>query len=179
VEVSVAAEDALRGTASLPLGAVRLLEEHGWAGVTAGRLRQLLRERLPALPVASGVDGGSVAGVVGTGGNIDALAALAGAAGQRLGLAELGDLIDLLATLSFEERVARLGLRRDRADVILPAAVVYERVAELAGAGAILAPGVGLKEGLVLEVSAGGGRARDVRSPGPRTAGTDHRAIAP
>ena len=37
--------------------------------------------------------------------------------------------------------------------MILPAAVVYERLAELAGAEEILVPGVGLKEGLVLDLA--------------------------
>jgi exopolyphosphatase/guanosine-5'-triphosphate,3'-diphosphate pyrophosphatase len=64
----------------------------------------------------------------------------------------LRKLIEKLASLTFEERISKLGLREDRADVILPAAVVYEGVAELAGATEILVPRVGVKEGLVLDL---------------------------
>ena len=45
-----------------------------------------------------------------------------------------------------------MGLREDRADVILPAAIVYDRVAELAGAERIFVPGVGVKEGVLLDL---------------------------
>jgi exopolyphosphatase / guanosine-5'-triphosphate,3'-diphosphate pyrophosphatase len=46
----------------------------------------------------------------------------------------------------------RLGLRADRADVIVPAAVVYERVAELTGTPEIVVPRVGIKDGILLDL---------------------------
>jgi exopolyphosphatase/guanosine-5'-triphosphate,3'-diphosphate pyrophosphatase len=70
----------------------------------------------------------------------------------RLALDDLQKVTRRLAALTYEQRMAKLGLRDDRADVILPAAVVYERVAALAGAQELLVPGVGVKEGLVLDL---------------------------
>jgi exopolyphosphatase/guanosine-5'-triphosphate,3'-diphosphate pyrophosphatase len=49
----------------------------------------------------------------------------------------------------------RFGLRADRSDVIVPAAVVYEYVAEQLGATEIVVSSVGVREGVLLEVGAG------------------------
>jgi len=46
-----------------------------------------------------------------------------------------------------------LGLREDRADVILPAAMVYFHLATMAGVDSVLVPGVGVKEGLLLDLA--------------------------
>ena len=60
--------------------------------------------------------------------------------------------IEQLARLSYRQRVDELGLREDRADVILPAAMVYERLAELSGAAEITVPRVGVKEGILFDL---------------------------
>ena len=43
-------------------------------------------------------------------------------------------------------------LRADRADVIVPAAIVYEQLADMVGADAIYVPGGGIREGIVFEL---------------------------
>jgi exopolyphosphatase/guanosine-5'-triphosphate,3'-diphosphate pyrophosphatase len=98
-----------------------------------------------------------VAGFIATGGNIEALARLGDAKLDRQGVASLSvadlrRIIERLAILSYAERVSQLSLREDRADVILPAAMVYERLAVLAGVDTILVPGVGVKDGIVLDL---------------------------
>jgi exopolyphosphatase/guanosine-5'-triphosphate,3'-diphosphate pyrophosphatase len=60
--------------------------------------------------------------------------------------------VERLASLTYRERIDQLNLREDRADVILPAAIVYERLAALAGTESIVVPGVGLKEGILLDL---------------------------
>jgi len=70
----------------------------------------------------------------------------------RLPSQDLRSAIDLLSRLSYHERMAQLGLREDRADVILPAAMVYHHLARLASADEIIVPGVGVKEGLLLDL---------------------------
>jgi len=69
-----------------------------------------------------------------------------------LTLAELRNAIDRLSRLSFRQRVEELQLREDRADVILPAAMVYERLAVLAGTERIHVPYVGVPEGILLDL---------------------------
>ena len=78
-----------------------------------------------------------------TGGNIEALANLAAAERDEKGVAslpihDLTSAMDLLSRLSYQERVSQLGLREDRADVILPAAMVYLHLARMAGVNEIL-----------------------------------------
>ena len=122
-----------------------------------GRFRELLEEYVAALRLPSVERFGTPAGFIATGGNIEALARLAepAAAGDvtvTLPLARLRAVIDTLARLSFRQRVTELGLREDRADVVLPAALVYERLATLAGCDEILVPFVGLKDGIALDL---------------------------
>jgi exopolyphosphatase/guanosine-5'-triphosphate,3'-diphosphate pyrophosphatase len=95
--------------------------------------------------------------VIATGGNIETIAKLAFPASEdneiiRLPLARLRAIIERLSLLSYEQRIQELGLREDRADVILPAALVYERLCVLAGAEEMIVPFVGLKEGIVIDL---------------------------
>lgn len=159
LEVSVVNADGILWSASHNLGSVRLLNafEDEVDRVTGADYRELLERYVHVLEIPSAVMDWHPVGTVATGGNIDALAMLADDLGERKGLPtlsldELRKQLTRLADLSFQERIDHLGLRDDRADVILPAAVIYERVADLAGSSEILVPGVGVKEGLVLDL---------------------------
>jgi exopolyphosphatase/guanosine-5'-triphosphate,3'-diphosphate pyrophosphatase len=61
-------------------------------------------------------------------------------------------LLKELFGMTTDERRAKYGLRPDRADTIVPAASIFLRAAEIFGAPAIVAPGVGLKEGILDEL---------------------------
>jgi exopolyphosphatase/pppGpp-phosphohydrolase len=52
-------------------------------------------------------------------------------------------------TISFEDRVNKLRLNTDRADVIVPAASIYLTAMELGGCKTILVPDLGLKDGII------------------------------
>jgi exopolyphosphatase/guanosine-5'-triphosphate,3'-diphosphate pyrophosphatase len=54
--------------------------------------------------------------------------------------------------MSYEERIARLGLRPDRADVILPAAIIIRRIMRQAGTDMLQIPRVGLKDGILADM---------------------------
>lgn len=159
VEVSVVDSEGILWSESHTLGSVRLLQalEENVAPDSGGDYQELLERYAHVFKVSRAAEEWTPAGVIATGGNIDSLADLCRAPRDpkgvaRLAMTDLQDAIERLAALSYEERVHELGLREDRADVILPAAVVYERVAELARAEEILVPGVGVKEGLVLDL---------------------------
>jgi len=156
VEVSAVDRSGVHGTESHGVGAVRLLEGGAGAGQEPERLRRRLDEYTEALR-GSPVLHAALAGLIATGGNIEALARLAGAAPDARGvstlaLGEIGGLIARLAALSVGARVRQLGLGEDRADVILPAAMLYQRIALLARAEAIVVPNVGVRDGLVREL---------------------------
>ena len=156
VEVSLVDQHGSYWSESHTMGSVRLLEELTEAGADPGRFRRLLAEYISVLKVPAMADGQQVAGYIATGGNIEALAKLAGfpdtAGVTRLPVDTLRSVIEQLARLSYHQRVEQLDLRDDRADVILPAAMVYERLAELCSATEIHVPRVGVKEGVLYDL---------------------------
>ena len=160
VEISVADKGGILWSESHTLGSVRMLQafqEEGEGSPSGAAYQELLERYTHVLKVPRAVGEFRPTGTIATGGNIDALADLAKAPRDKRGVArlpfsDLHHLISDLGAMTTEERVTRLGLREDRADVILPASVVYERVADLAGAEEIVVPGVGVKEGLVLDL---------------------------
>lgn len=155
VEVALAEGDAVLRTESHAMGSVRLLAELGDALRSPRRFRKLAGEYIATLVSRIAIDPGQVDGVIATGGNIEELARLAGAKGDdgvsRLPLDDLHTVIDELAELTSAQRIERYGLRPDRADVVLPAALVYERIGRLTNAEELLVPNVGMKEGLLLD----------------------------
>lgn len=156
VEVSLVDAEGILWCESHTIGSVRLLEELSQAGAEPGRFRQLLEEYISNLRLPAAAREGQVQGFVATGGNIEALARLAfPSAGEdtlTLPLGRLRATIETLARMSYRQRVDELGLREDRADVILPGALVYERLAVLAGCEAVTVPFVGLKDGVLIDL---------------------------
>ena len=146
---------------SLPVGTVRLLETYLRGAKTVDRTRQKL--------LVEGVDRALAEAVpqlrklpfelvVGTGGSVDTLAELCPMKGGHAGYPKAVDmnaartLLGKLFGMTLEQRRDGLGLRPDRADTIVTATSIFVRVAELFKATAIVAPGVGLKEGILEEL---------------------------
>jgi exopolyphosphatase/guanosine-5'-triphosphate,3'-diphosphate pyrophosphatase len=156
VEVSLVDQNGTYWSESHTMGSVRLLEELTEAGTDPGRFHRVLAEYISVLKVPAMPEGDKVAGYVATGGNIETLAKLGGFPDElmvtHLPVDTLRAVIEQLAGLSYRERVDQLGLREDRADVILPAAMVYERLADLCGADEIQVPHVGIKEGVLYDL---------------------------
>jgi exopolyphosphatase/guanosine-5'-triphosphate,3'-diphosphate pyrophosphatase len=158
VEVSLVDDMGMLWSESHTMGSVRLLEELSRADSEPKGFRALLSDYVSTLRIPSPAQYWSPAGFVATGGNIEALADLAGTPRDARGVAslsveDLNSAIDLLSGLSFTQRMTQLGLREDRADVILPAAIVYHHLAGLASSQSILVPGVGVKEGILLDLA--------------------------
>ncbi len=166
VEVSLVDQSGTFWSESHTMGSVRLLEELTEAGDDPGRFRKLLEEYVSVLRVPSAVKKGKLAGFIATGGNIETLSKLAGAYPDEVGVSrvpvpDLQAVIERLALMSYRERVDQLGLREDRADVILPAAMVYIQLARLCSAGEVIVPQVGVKEGVLLDLVGRLARSRD------------------
>ena len=95
---------------------------------------------------------------MGTGGNIETLADLCPLKGGWAGAPRAVDvaaartLFTKLCAMTAAERRDTYALRPDRADTIVPAAAIFLRAADLFKVTAIVAPGVGLKEGILEEV---------------------------
>jgi exopolyphosphatase/guanosine-5'-triphosphate,3'-diphosphate pyrophosphatase len=146
---------------SLPVGTVRLLETYLRGAKTVDRTRQKLlfegvdRALAEAVPQLRKIP---FEVVVGTGGSVDTLSELCPVKGGHAGYPRAVDmgaartLLNKLFAMTVEQRRDTYGLRPDRADTIVTASSIFVRVAELFKATAIVAPGVGLKEGILEEL---------------------------
>ncbi len=144
---------------SLPLGTVRVLETVLAGGGKDGH--RILKEAIDRALVEAlaPLARFKIEMLIGTGGNVDTLAELCplehGAFGfhRAVDVGAARALFAKLVKLTPAERRDQFGLRPDRADTILPATAIFLRLAEHFRMGAIVAPGVGLKEGILAELS--------------------------
>lgn len=86
---------------------------------------------------------------IGSGGNINKVFSLSKRKeGRPLPLMLLRDFYKEMSSLSLQERMSAYKLREDRADVIIPALLIYINVLKWGGAEEILVPKIGLADGL-------------------------------
>lgn len=86
---------------------------------------------------------------IGTGGNINKLYELSQTKSKRrMSLTTLMKVQDYLRNMSLDDKLIRLQLNPDRADVIVPASEIYIGVMEAAKAKTIYVPDIGLKDGI-------------------------------
>ena len=127
---------------SFKIGSVRLLEgkekEGDWDKMKRWISLQMESIKGPVL-------------AVGTGGNISKLYNLSTQVSddKTMDLAELKRIASYISSFTYEERVNKLRLNTDRADVIVPAASIYLTAMELAGCQLIFVPDLGLKDGII------------------------------
>jgi exopolyphosphatase/guanosine-5'-triphosphate,3'-diphosphate pyrophosphatase len=87
---------------------------------------------------------------IGSGGNINKVFSLSKRKdGKPLSLELLRDYHRELEAFPLEERIVRYNLRKDRADVIVPALSIFINAMRWAGADEIYVPNIGLADGLV------------------------------
>lgn len=88
---------------------------------------------------------------IGTGGNIAKLFNLSKPSAEEKSMTfdALFEMAAYVGSFSFEDRVNKLRLNTDRADVIVPAASIYLTAMELGGCKTILVPDLGLKDGIL------------------------------
>jgi exopolyphosphatase/guanosine-5'-triphosphate,3'-diphosphate pyrophosphatase len=88
---------------------------------------------------------------VGTGGNISKIFELAKKRpGGTISIKKVRDILAMIKEHSLEDRIYKLQMNPDRADVIVPATDIYIKVMEWSRAQSILVPEVGLKDGVML-----------------------------
>ena len=127
---------------SFKIGSVRLLEgkekESDW-----DKMKQWI-----SLQIVS-MDGPIYA--VGTGGNISKLYNISSEVNESktMTIDELKKISVYVSSFTFEERVHKLRLNTDRADVIVPASSIYLAAMECAGSPSIFVPDLGLKDGIL------------------------------
>lgn len=151
-------DGVLERRVALPLGTIRLMETFGITGAVheeeAAKLRHhivsLLRSALPSPPrIGRGIS-------VGCGGNAEALVRLA--AGPMLGripsmnMRLLQDQMWRILSLDVPGRMQSFRVRQDRAEVMGIAALIISTVGRWLGIQSLLVPGVGVREGILLDL---------------------------
>ena len=127
---------------SFKIGSVRLLEgkekESDW-----DKMKQWISSQIVSM------DGPIYA--VGTGGNISKLYNISSEVNESktMTIDELKKISVYVSSFTFEERVHKLRLNTDRADVIVPASSIYLASMECAGCPSIFVPDLGLKDGIL------------------------------
>jgi exopolyphosphatase/guanosine-5'-triphosphate,3'-diphosphate pyrophosphatase len=159
VEVTWVADGSIQATVSFNMGTVRLLQKLEQARVGESRFNQLVHEYVDAthkwLEDRRGQQ--TLDLCIATGGNAEALGDLRKRwCGQDspfvITRVELDTLVETLQGMSCAERIQQLRLRPDRADVIVPAAIILQTIAQQTGVDHVLVPHVGLKDGLLLDI---------------------------
>ena len=87
---------------------------------------------------------------IGSGGNINKLFKMADRKEHKpLAIDRIREIYDFLKECSLEERIIKLGLNPDRADVIIPATKVLLTILKTANIDQVFVPQVGLSDGIV------------------------------
>ncbi|MBI1368431.1 MAG: hypothetical protein GC162_07220 [Planctomycetes bacterium] len=160
VEVTVTRDRLALGCESLRIGPVRLMKMLAAKGLTEadaepliarykGSIAELVRTELSDSPADL---------CVGTGGNIVRMGQLrtqlfGKTKSYKFKPAELDLLITRISAMSVADRVSQLGMRPDRADVIVLSMMVMRMIMAEIPIPRVIVPGVGLKEGLLWHVA--------------------------
>ena len=141
-EINLLTNGELVWSVSYNIGTVRMLSN----AVKEGTWQQMEEE---LMKVTEGV---AAINIIGSGGNINKLFRLADKKDkklQRLPVTSLQTVYDVLKPLTPEERVEAFSLKQDRADVIVPAAEIFLKIAEVVHAEYIYVPVIGLSDGII------------------------------
>ena len=159
LEVSLLRDHRVEQTAQLPVGTVRLMTtldmpgaiQPGQAEQVRRYLRALIESRLPSRPNL----GDEM--VIALGGNAEALANVAPGPRRHgfptIELSLLRERLPQLLRRDVHARMKMYGVRRDRADVMGIAAIIFVTLGRYLNIGALTVPAVSLREGLIREIA--------------------------
>jgi len=159
VEVTTSEDENIISSESYNMGTVRLLRKFNEAGSSQASFSLLVQEYAEAARrrIDREIGRNEVDLCIGTGGNVEEMGELRKKLFKRdssrlITVNELNELIQKLNKMTVPERISKLNLRPDRADVILPAAVVMHTIAHIARVKEVQIPGVGLKDGTLWDM---------------------------
>ncbi|MFZ4785776.1 MAG: Ppx/GppA phosphatase family protein [Flavobacteriales bacterium] len=90
---------------------------------------------------------------IGTGGNINTLFKIAGKKPtQLISRTEIEHLYERISALSMDQRITKMRMKPDRADVIIPACEIYLRLMDYANIQKMIVPKIGLSDGIILDL---------------------------
>lgn len=139
-EVSIFGNGKLTAKKSFNIGTIRLLK-NGVSESAWDEMKEYIKQSTKShKDIVS----------IGSGGNINKVFSLSKKKdGKPLHIELLRDYYKELSSFSVEERIANYNLREDRADVIVPALLVYINAMRWANSEQIYVPKIGLADGLI------------------------------
>jgi exopolyphosphatase/guanosine-5'-triphosphate,3'-diphosphate pyrophosphatase len=159
VEISALEDDTALACKALPLGPVRILEELRSANLSeldAVRTIEQYHGEVRAL-IESAIGQTTPAVCLAVGGNVKRMGKLArrvlARSPSRLSREDLQMLTERVQAVSLEERVRSLGMRRDRADIIVIALLVMSWIVAESGVQRVVVSRGGLRMGVLLELA--------------------------
>ena len=139
-EFTVYGQGEVLASRSFKLGTVRLLND---------QVDEALWDSVKRWIKANTLDLDDVS-LIGSGGNINSIYKESGIkTGRPLTYLFLSNHYKILQKFTYEERIARLGMNADRADVIIPATRIYLSAMKWAKADYIYVPKIGLADGII------------------------------
>ncbi|HKJ84322.1 MAG TPA: Ppx/GppA phosphatase family protein [Mariprofundaceae bacterium] len=157
VEITLSREGEIVALETLKMGTVRLLEMFN--NVSHDDFTQLLNEYILSMHQKLGeeIHNSDIDLCIGTGGNIESLGGLSVSEldypnANRLDYKGIKKLCQRLSTLSYSERVEQLQLRPDRADVVVPAALVLKSLMKRFRPADLIIPGTDLATGVLIDL---------------------------
>lgn len=139
-EITLFANGVMVDSCSFNLGTIRILDNQDQPE-TWDSMRRWVKEKTKGHKNIYGI---------GTGGNINKLSRIANAKGDSpMTYAKLKAIFDHLNSFSLKDRIHELGLRSDRADVIIPASEIFLTIMKVGHLKNIVAPRVGLVDGII------------------------------
>ncbi|HPI39887.1 MAG TPA: hypothetical protein PLJ21_03735 [Pseudobdellovibrionaceae bacterium] len=156
VEVSFSQNAQLTSTQSFPLGTVRLIDELKKRKATEDKTSLIIAEQLNPLShhIHAHIDKNPVTFAIGTGGNLEFLLDfrnrfLSKKPKKYFTYSELTLILNILKSTTLKERMEKYDIKKDRADVIFPAALVVQTILHQSEVRKVYVPKVGLREGVL------------------------------
>ena len=142
-ELTLIYDNEVLASRSFPIGSVRLLEEKvtekNWHDMEAWVKEKTAECR----PIKA----------IGSGGNINKIAALLDKKkGDSLNQKEIKDKLAEIKPFDYHDRIVKLGMRPDRADVISHAGSIYLNCLKWSSAKKMVVPQVGLPDGIITQL---------------------------
>ncbi|MCB0368446.1 MAG: hypothetical protein KDD45_03155 [Bdellovibrionales bacterium] len=156
VEVTFSKKGKLTSSKSFPIGTVRILDYLIKRNLTEENLKVIIGDFITPLTdyINKNRPHNHLSFAIGTGGNLECMARLKldllkKIPNTYLSLKELVTISDKIKNLSIQDRIQKLHLRPDRADVILPAILIVKTIMRHAEVDKIVIPCVGLRNGIL------------------------------
>ncbi len=141
-EVSLIKNNIRIKSKSFPLGTVRILKGKVKDSVWVDALKWI-----DALNINEDII------AIGTGGNINRIyKESVHSFGEKITYNEIESIVKHISTYSFEDRIKKLKLKPDRADVIIPAGKIYLTFMKHVNAKSMIVPKVGLADGIIYQL---------------------------